>query len=54
MYDVRRTMYDLAKPWTRLRIIRHLSNQPLCMIFPTTFAYAPQFREPEARQISKS
>ena len=50
MYDVRSTTYDVAKPVTRLRKIRNLSNQQPSMISPTPFAKAPQL--PQARLTS--
>ena len=54
MYDVRCTMYDLAKPGTQLGIIREPFELTTRHAPPSPFAYASQFREPEARQISKS
>ncbi len=47
-------MYDLAKPGMQLCLIRKPFEPTTAHDFPTTFAYAPQFRELEARQISKS
>ena len=54
MYDVRFSMYDLAKPGTQLGMIREPFELTTRHASPSPFAYASQFREPEARQISKS
>ena len=54
MYDVRFSMYDLAKPGTQLGMIREPFELTARYAPPSPFAYASQFREPEARHISKS